>query len=235
MRHYAGSALMLIITMAAAIGSYTVNLRVSSERAAVDQLRKRLVADAREIRTLQVELRTRARLPEMQRWNDGVFQMSAPAAGQYLRSPVQLASYGAEPVLPMAKPDLQYAVTGPATVTVPTSGIVTASYAAPAAPATGSEAARLIRAGYTAAPKSNGLGDAPQPTLTMTAPRAPAVAAENSAVSPKRLAMLDAPVVKVKAAAPKPAMFKPVAPKTLATIPPDDSVGPVDLLPNGGQ
>ena len=93
---------MLFVTMAAAIGSYTVNLRVSGERAEVDRLRKRLVADARDIRNLQAELRTRARLPEMQRWNDSVLQMSAPAATQYLQSPVQLASFGAAPAAPAA-------------------------------------------------------------------------------------------------------------------------------------
>lgn len=147
MRNYAGSALMLIVTMAAAIGSYTVNLRVSAERTAVDKLRNRLVADAREIRTLQAELRTRARFPEMQRWNDGVFQMSSPAAGQYLRSPLQLASYGAAPAAPgnMARPDLQYAVTAP--VAAPAEApVLTVTYAPPAA-----DTARLIRAGYTAA------------------------------------------------------------------------------------
>jgi hypothetical protein len=151
MRHYAGSALMLIVTMAAAVGCYTINLRVSAERSAVEGLRNRLVADAREIRTLQAELRTRARFPEMQRWNDGVFQMSAPAAGQYLRSPVQLASYGAAPAA-RAPSNVLYAVTAPAPV-APTSPVVTVSYA----PATPPEAARLIRAGYTAAPKPKSL------------------------------------------------------------------------------
>jgi hypothetical protein len=152
MRNYAGSALMLVITMAAAIGSYTVNLRVSAERSAVEKLQRRIVADAREIRTLQVELRTRARFPEMQRWNDGFFQMSAPSAGQYLRNPVQLASFGAAPEAAAAAPSVTFAVTTPAAVPVAPDRPLTVDYAPrPAAPIAAPDAARLIRAGYTKA------------------------------------------------------------------------------------
>jgi hypothetical protein len=158
---------MLIVTMAAAVGCYTINLRVSAERAAVQGLRNRLIADAREVRTLQAELRTRARFPEMQRWNDGVFQMSAPAAGQYLRSPLQLASYGAAPAA-KAPSEMLYAVTAPAPAAAP-APVVTVAYV----PATPPEAARLIRAGYTAAPKPKSLaidlGD-----LAAPGPEAPA-------------------------------------------------------------
>jgi hypothetical protein len=175
MRNYAGSALMLVFTMAAAIGSYTVNLRVSAERSAVEKLQRQLVADAREIRTLQVELRTRARFPEMQRWNDGVFQMSAPSAGQYLRSPVQLASFGAAPAAPAA-PAVTYAITTPGAVPAAPAAPVTVAYAprsaapAPAA-APALDTARLIRAGYTqAAPAA-----APVPVAVPVVP--PVVAA----------------------------------------------------------
>jgi hypothetical protein len=169
MRNYAGSALMLVITMAAAIGSYTVNLRVSAERSAVEKLQRQLVADAREIRTLQVELRTRARFPEMQRWNDGVFQMSAPSAGQYLRNPVQLASFGASPDTPAA-PSVTYAVTTPAAVPARSDQPVTIAYAPrPETPVAAPDAARLIRAGYTPAKPA-------APAAVATVP-APAVAA----------------------------------------------------------
>lgn len=93
MRHYAGSALMLFVTTAVIVGSYTVNLKVSAERAEVERLRRTLVADARSIRDLQAELRTRARPPQIQRWNDEVLMMGTPAAGQYLRGAAQLASF----------------------------------------------------------------------------------------------------------------------------------------------
>ena len=132
MRHYAGSALMLLVTTAVIVGSYTVNLKVSAERTQVERLKRSLVTDARGIRDLQAELRTRARLPEMQRWNDNVLLMSAPAAGQYLRSPVQLAGFAVPTAPSNALPPVQRAVTAPVPVAVPslTAPIVRAAYRA---------------------------------------------------------------------------------------------------------
>lgn len=162
MRTYAGSALLLFVTMAAAVGSYTINLKVSGERAAVEKLRRAIVADAGRIDDLRSELRTRARLPEMQRWNDNVLLMAAPAAGQYLRSPVQLASFGA-PATP-AEPGIHNAVTAPVAAPAP-APVVLAYAAAPVArapapvlrvaapsPVAAPDAARIIRASYPARP-----------------------------------------------------------------------------------
>ncbi len=161
MRNYAGSAAMLLVTIAAAIGSYTVNLRVSGERAAVEGLRQRLVADAREIRNLQVELGTRARLPELQRWNDSVLQMSAPAANQFLRSPVQLASFGA-PAGNAAAPALRYAVTTPNAAPAPAAPVEQTAYPAAAAPA---DAGHVVRASF--APPVAGRRPTPLPAADL--------------------------------------------------------------------
>ena len=151
MRNYGSSALMLFVTMAAAVGSYTINLKVSGERAAVDALRRQIVSNARDMRNLQAELRTRARFPEMQRWNDSVLQMSAPSAQQYLRSPVQLASFGAAPAAPQpAQPAVRYAVTAPVQVAPVTDTIVRTAYIREPAPA---PAATLVRASYAASPR----------------------------------------------------------------------------------
>ena len=133
MRHYAGSALMLLVTSAVIVGSYTVNLKVSSERAEVERLRRTLVADARSIRNLEVELRTRARPPQIQRWNDEVLMMGTPAAGQYLRNPMQLASFVTPPE---TAPTVRNAVATPAPVAPSvTAPLVRAAYR-PAVPAT---------------------------------------------------------------------------------------------------
>lgn len=132
MRHYAGSAVMLLVTTAVIVGSYTVNLKVSSERAEVDRLRRTLVADARSIRNLEAELRTRARPPQIQRWNDEVLMMGTPAAGQYLRNPMQLASFVAPPE---TVPTVRNAIATPAPVEpAVTAPLVRAAYR-PAAPA----------------------------------------------------------------------------------------------------
>ena len=175
MRNYAGSAMMLVATMVAAVGCYTINLKVSSERAGVESLRMQLVADAREMRNLQAELRTRARFPELQRWNDNVLQMSAPAAGQFLRSPVELASYAAAPTT--ARPGIVYAVTTPETAAPVTVPLVTVVYESP--PVAVAAAPRLIRAGY-AVPQQ-----LPAPVVELAAP-APHRALVAAVVQPER-------------------------------------------------
>ena len=150
MRHYAGSAMMLLVTTAVIVGSYTVNLKVSAERAEVERLRRTLVADARNIRDLEAELRTRARPPQIQRWNDDVLMMGTPAAGQYLRNPMQLASFAPSAE---AAPAVRNAVTTPA----------------PAAPAV---TAPIVRAAYrpvTEAP-SKVVSVAYRPAASRTAP-----------------------------------------------------------------
>jgi hypothetical protein len=175
MRNYAGSALMLLVTIAAAVGSYTINLKVSGERAAVERLRRSIVADARDMRDLQAELRIRARLPEMQRWNDNVLQMSAPAAGQFLRSPVQLASYGAAPppVVAAVEPGIRYAVTAPAQTAPPSATVVTAAYARPAAtPSAPAGQPRIIRASYPTTGYPAASYAAPSPRAAAPPPRA---------------------------------------------------------------
>jgi hypothetical protein len=148
MKSYVGSIALLMAAIGVAIGGYSINLRVSAERQAVTRLHAELAADARDIRMLQAELRTRARLPELQRWNDEVFPqlsaqgvaMTAPQAAQFLRSPVQLASYvqGA-PTVPAA-PRASLAIAPPAPVAAPAPMVVQTAYharsdeAAPARP-----------------------------------------------------------------------------------------------------
>ncbi len=132
-----GSIGMLMTGVAVAIGGYSVSLRVASERTAVERLHVQPATDARDVRMLQAELRMRARLPELQRWNDEVFPamsaqgvaMAAPQAAQFLRSPLQLASYvaGTQPASPAA-PRPSYAVTAPTPSATPPAAVVLASY-----------------------------------------------------------------------------------------------------------
>lgn len=102
-----GNGALIAVAMLAALGCYTISLKVSSERATVDRMRAQVVADAYDIRMLQSELRTRARLPELQRWNDSVLALSAPSAQQFVHDEVQLASYApgnVKPVVPATSP-----------------------------------------------------------------------------------------------------------------------------------
>ncbi len=95
--------MMIAAALASAIGCYTVSLRASSERAAVVAAHDRIARDQSEMRLLRAELRTRSRLPELQRWNEEVLALAPPRAEQLVANPVQLASYAA-PKAPPAAP-----------------------------------------------------------------------------------------------------------------------------------
>lgn len=264
MRNYAGSAMMLVTTMVAAVGCYTINLKVSGERAGVELLRRQLVADAREMRNLQAELRTRARFPELQRWNDNVLQMSAPAAGQFLRSPIELAGYAAAPTA--AKPGIVYAVTTPEAAAPVTAPLVTVAYAAPAA--TDTAAPRLIRAGYTAPQRAPApvierapapvIERAPTPVIERAAPALiidRAAPAQRSApvaeiVPPERAQKVRPEPTRLARAEPRPdsrPAARPAEPRRAeprkaaparAEAPRAEAPAPgapIDLLPQGGQ
>lgn len=108
--------------MAVILTCYTISLTVSSQRAAVDAKRAEVAADKREIVQLQSELRTLARLPELQRWSDQVFDLHAPTAPQFVSNSVMLASY-APGVIHSAPadapvPTVEPAVVAPATAQV---------------------------------------------------------------------------------------------------------------------
>ena len=90
-------------TLAILLGCYTVSLKVSGERKAVDDLRVQIAGDLRGIRTLQAEFRTRARPSELQRWNDEALGLQAAAAMQFVHDPVQLAAFETPRGLPQAR------------------------------------------------------------------------------------------------------------------------------------
>ncbi len=78
---------------AAVLVCYMLNLRVAAERAELGNLEERIVATRQEIRALQTELGTRGRLQQLEQWNAEVLALSAPAAGQFLESNLQLARF----------------------------------------------------------------------------------------------------------------------------------------------
>ena len=125
---------MMAATAAAILGFNTLSMHVSAERSKVEKLQSRIAADLRDIRALEAELRTRARLPVLQTWNDNVLALSAPTSRQFADSPVQLAAFapGAAEVAP-GTPAVQLALATPATPVVQAPGIVKAAYEVPAA------------------------------------------------------------------------------------------------------
>lgn len=91
------STAFIAAALASVMACYTVSLRASTERAEVGAAQQRIARDVADIRLLQAELRTRARLPELQRWNEQVLALAPPRAEQLLGSPVMLASYAVAP------------------------------------------------------------------------------------------------------------------------------------------
>jgi hypothetical protein len=139
MRQYFSALLWIAGTTIVVAGAQVITTRAAAERRAVTRLNIELVENTVRVRELEAELRTRAGMPELQRWNDAVFQLTAPQGGQILRSPVQLASFAARPD---SEPRVQYAVAsgGPAVATP----LPPAGESSPVAAAT----ARLVRTSY---------------------------------------------------------------------------------------
>jgi|GEM_PF-5792243 len=129
-----GSTTMIAGAMAAAIGFYTLSLHVSAERTEVERLQSRIAADLRDIRALEAELRTRARLPVLQKWNDEVLALSAPTSKQFAESAVQLAAFApdAPAITAPAAPTVQHALAAQEQVAIQAPLVVKAAYEVPA-------------------------------------------------------------------------------------------------------
>ena len=85
------SVFMATAVAGAALGCYLVSLRVASERAALESVESQIVSTQGDIRLLQTEVGTRARLSQLERWNVRALSLSAPSAGQILGDKFQLA------------------------------------------------------------------------------------------------------------------------------------------------
>ena len=96
------NATLVGLTMVSALAFYTISLKVSAERSAVMDLQRQIIRDTREIRQLEAELRTRASLPQLQRWNDDVLALTPAKVEQYAHTPVQLAAYATQVPQPVA-------------------------------------------------------------------------------------------------------------------------------------
>ena len=108
------SVFMASAVAGAALGCYLVSLRVASERAALEEVETKIVLAQRDIRLLQTEIGTRARLAQLERWNVRVLSLSAPTADQILGDKFQLARLvRPEESLPVDAPVLMAAAPAP--------------------------------------------------------------------------------------------------------------------------
>lgn len=119
---------------ATALGCYMVNLKVASERAALEDVETRIVLAERDIRLLQTEIGTRGRLAQLEKWNVKVLALSAPAANQFMDGSFQLATLVApKEVLDPAAPMVLASAPAPKHEPVLSSDAAVATPEAPAA------------------------------------------------------------------------------------------------------
>ncbi len=104
--NWAAPVLMIAGALSIALLSYSVSMKVSGERAAVERLARENGALEQELSRLEAERRVRARLPQLERWNSGVLGLKPIEAGQFLHDPLQLADYGTAPVAAPQGPEL---------------------------------------------------------------------------------------------------------------------------------
>lgn len=107
-RPWLGTAILIAGTLAVALTSYSLSMKVSGERRATERLARENSRLEQQLKGLDAELRVRMRLPQLQRWNDEILAMTPITAQQYLSAPVQLAAYSV--ATPAAQPALSLAV-----------------------------------------------------------------------------------------------------------------------------
>ena len=162
------SVFMATAVAGAALGCYLVSLRVASERAALEQVEEKIVLAQRDIRTVQTEIGTRARLAQLERWNVTALALSAPTADQILGDKFQLAR--------LVRPERKLDVEAP---------VVLASAPAPRSPqpfseevaSTGPASSLLQEASLKTPERETATANAsPPPAAAERKPAAPAIA-----------------------------------------------------------
>lgn len=134
------SAALIATALASVVGYYTVSVHAANERMAIAASRMAIARDIGEIHRLRADLRTRSRLPELQRWNEQVLGLAAPRAEQLITSPVMLAAYAAPKTPAVAmQPNVTVAVAR--NVVAPVPQIHQASFSPRAARDLGTDAA----------------------------------------------------------------------------------------------
>jgi hypothetical protein len=124
------SVVMSAAVAGAALGCYLVSLKVASERNELDRVERAIGAAQADIRYLQTEIGTRARLTQLERWNADVLALAAPGPRQFVRGTVQLAALRGAGLPGVLRPDGAPAVPPAATTAQP--NVVAASFQAPA-------------------------------------------------------------------------------------------------------
>ena len=138
---------------------YIISLQVATERGRLEAVDKKIAATKRDIRQLQTELGTRGSLRQLERWNSEVLALSAPGASQFLT--------GEEGISEISRDNLGDASAAPPPVMA---AVMVREDPAPTAPTeAASPALKLAQA-------------AAAPVARITAPKKPALSAQDKVV-----------------------------------------------------
>ena len=85
----------------AALGCYVATQRVAGERRQLAAVERDILRGHRDVRQMEVEIETRGRMSQLERWNSDVLALSAPNPRQFLHGEVQLASLNDAAPLPV--------------------------------------------------------------------------------------------------------------------------------------
>lgn len=201
---------------ATALGCYMVNLKVASERAALEDVETRIVLAERDIRLLQTEIGTRGRLAQLEKWNVRVLALSAPAANQFMEGSFQLATLVApKKIIDPAAPVVLASAPAPAPkpVLVDDGAVAPPPAAAGRSPAELMHVASLKREVRSAEP---GTDTAVRPATRPKPSDKPAKVASAKKAGESKLVEAEAKAIKPKESSAKPAAAKPLPAKSAA-------------------
>ena len=89
---------------AAALSFYMVSQTVATKRAELTGVERKIAATNQEIRQLRTEIDTRGGLAQIESWNQRVYGLQAPGAGQFVDSAIKLVALAqpqTTPALPL--------------------------------------------------------------------------------------------------------------------------------------
>jgi hypothetical protein len=165
-----------VLCVSVILGCYLMSSRVAAERNKLAAIESSISRTQRDITALETEFDTRASFAQLQRWNGDTLKLSAPTAGQYIRSDAELAQVDFNAPAPVAGAQIQTAAAIiPSAPVAPVEAEVAATPVAPTATAAAAPAKVKAAVAMVSAPVGAKLQPAAAKTVTKVKPAAVAL------------------------------------------------------------
>jgi len=165
-----------VLCVSVILGCYLMSSRVAAERNKLAAIESSISRTQRDITALETEFDTRASFAQLQRWNGDTLKLSAPTAGQYIRSDAELAQVDFNAPAPVAGAQIQTAAAIiPSAPVVPVEAEVAATPVAATATAAAAPAKVKAAVAMVSAPVGAKLQPAAAKTVTKVKPAAVAL------------------------------------------------------------